>query len=112
MVDGLIAVIFNDLAYLSCFMDPPENLSASREYLAELRFYVPEQEWSERFPEYLHTEATLLCREAKATRSMEKLLEADSKLKLALKNRTTNRFIELQNEIDRLRVDLQGGSQP
>ncbi len=60
-----------------------------------------------RFPEYLHTEATLPYREAQSTLSIGKLEEAETKLRVAEKIRKPATFVGLESEIEKLRSELQ-----
>jgi hypothetical protein len=107
LIDNLIGVAYNDLAYLNCFEENSLDLPAANENLEQVSVYVPRKQWPEKFPEYLHTEAMLLYREAQSTRSVVKLAEADAKASIASRNRKTARFVDLQNKIEKLKADIE-----
>jgi hypothetical protein len=103
LIEELLAVCINDIVYLCCFGDPPENLAIAREYIELLKDRVSESAWMSRYPEYVHTHATLLMREAQVSGSAQTLDEAEALAHLASSQRGTAVFKRLERDISKIR---------
>lgn len=79
----LIGACFNNLAFLHAY-DPEDSslfdIVKARFAVDALKKYVPPDEWSQMYPEYFHTEATVELHEARVARDRGEIEHARSKL--------------------------------